>query len=44
MSLMMGREGEIITANGQVNLSINLTQGGLLRLRILNASPPVFTD
>ena len=42
MSLMMGREGEIITANGQVNLSINLTQGGLLRLRILNASPSRF--
>ena len=42
MSLMMGREGEIITANGQVNPSINLTQGGLLRLRILNASPSRF--
>ena len=42
MSLMMGREGEVITANGQVNPSINLTQGGLLRLRILNASPSRF--
>ena len=42
MSLMMGREGEVITANGQVNPRINLTQGGLLRLRILNASPSRF--
>ncbi|AFZ37966.1 Bilirubin oxidase (plasmid) [Stanieria cyanosphaera PCC 7437] len=42
MSLMMGREGEIITANGQVNPSISLTQNGLLCLRILNASPSRF--
>ena len=42
MSLMMGREGEIIAVNGQVNPSINLSAGGLLRLRILNASPSRF--
>ena len=42
MSLMMGREGEIITVNGQVNPSFNLSVGGLLRLRILNASPSRF--
>ncbi len=42
MSLMMGREGEIITVNGQINPSINLPAGGLLRLRILNASPSRF--
>ena len=39
---MMGREGEVITANGQVNPSLNLSAGGLLRLRILNASPSRF--
>ncbi|MEL6911010.1 MAG: multicopper oxidase family protein [Cyanobacteria bacterium J06598_4] len=42
MSLMMGREGEIITVNGQVNPNLNLPAGGLLRLRILNASPSRF--
>ncbi|MEL6930460.1 MAG: multicopper oxidase family protein [Cyanobacteria bacterium J06600_6] len=42
MSLMMGREGEIITVNGQVNPGFNLSAGGLLRLRILNASPSRF--
>ncbi len=42
MSLMMGREGEIIAVNGQVNPSLNLPAGGLLRLRILNASPSRF--
>ena len=42
MSLMMGREGNIITVNGLANPSINLPAGGLLRLRILNASPSRF--
>ncbi|MCC0178328.1 multicopper oxidase family protein [Waterburya agarophytonicola K14] len=42
MSLMMGREGDIIAVNGQANPSINLLKGGLLRLRILNASPSRF--
>lgn len=42
MSLMMGREGDLIAVNGQVNPRINLPEGGLLRLRILNASPSRF--
>jgi FtsP/CotA-like multicopper oxidase with cupredoxin domain len=42
MSLMMGREGDIITANGQVNPSLSLPEQGLLRLRILNASTSRF--
>lgn len=42
MSLMRGREGNVITVNGQVNPSINLPAKGLLRLRILNASPSRF--
>jgi FtsP/CotA-like multicopper oxidase with cupredoxin domain len=42
MSLMMGREGDTIAVNGQVNPSLNLPAGGLLRLRILNASPSRF--
>ena len=42
MSLMMGREGELIAVNGRINPSIALSKGGLLRLRILNASPSRF--
>ena len=42
MSLMMGREGDVIAVNGQVNPNLNLPEGGLLRLRILNASPSRF--
>ncbi len=42
MSLMMGREGDIITANGQVNPGLSLPEQGLLRLRILNASTSRF--
>ncbi len=42
MSLMMGREGEIIAVNGLVNPSIDFSQDRLLRLRILNASPSRF--
>ncbi|MGC9524722.1 MAG: multicopper oxidase family protein [Limnospira sp.] len=42
MMQMMGREGAIVTANGQVNPSLSIPQGGLLRLRILNASPSRF--
>ena len=42
MSLMAGREGETITANGQVNPHLSLAEAGLLRLRILNASPSRF--
>jgi FtsP/CotA-like multicopper oxidase with cupredoxin domain len=42
MSLMMGREGELITVNGQINPSFSLPANGLLRLRILNASTSRF--
>jgi FtsP/CotA-like multicopper oxidase with cupredoxin domain len=42
MSLMMGREGEIITVNGQINPTFSLPRNGLLRLRILNASTSRF--
>ena len=42
MSLMMGREGDIITVNGRVNPRLSLSKEGLLRLRILNASPSHF--
>ena len=33
-----GREGTLLTANGQRNPVINLPQNGLLRLRLINAS------
>jgi FtsP/CotA-like multicopper oxidase with cupredoxin domain len=42
MDLMMGREGSSVTVNGQVNSSLSINKGGLLRLRILNASPSRF--
>lgn len=42
MSLMMGREGDIITVNGQQNPSFSIAGEGLLRWRILNASPSRF--
>ncbi len=42
MSLMMGREGDVMAVNGQVNPSFDLPANGLLRLRILNASPSRF--
>ncbi|MDJ0727147.1 MAG: multicopper oxidase family protein [Prochloraceae cyanobacterium] len=42
MSLMMGREGEEIAVNGQMNPSFSFPANGLLRLRILNASPSRF--
>ena len=42
MSLMMGREGDIITVNGRVNPNFSLAGEGLLRWRILNASPSRF--
>jgi FtsP/CotA-like multicopper oxidase with cupredoxin domain len=38
MSLMMGREGSIITVNGRTNPELAIARGGLLRLRLLNAS------
>lgn len=42
MDLMRGREGAILTVNGQVNPTFTLPSGGLLRLRILNASTSRF--
>lgn len=42
MGLMMGREGALVTANGTVNPTLTIASGGLLRLRILNASASRF--
>lgn len=42
MAMMMGREGQLVTVNGQVNPSLKIASGGLLRLRLLNASPSRF--
>ncbi len=38
MFRMWGREGNLITVNGQASQAIDLPAGGLLRLRLLNAS------
>ncbi|MBE9175477.1 multicopper oxidase domain-containing protein, partial [Synechocystis salina LEGE 06155] len=35
MAMMLGREGPIVTVNGQVNPKLVIPQGGLLRLRLL---------
>ncbi|WP_353671784.1 multicopper oxidase family protein [Synechocystis sp. LKSZ1] len=42
MDLMRGREGLILTANGQVNPTVTIPAKGLLRLRIVNASTSRF--
>ncbi|KGF72657.1 multicopper oxidase [Neosynechococcus sphagnicola sy1] len=42
MDLMRGREGSILTVNGQVNPTFALPSGGLLRFRIVNASTSRF--
>jgi len=42
MAQMRGREGQLLTVNGQVNPILSLPAGGLLRLRILNASASRF--
>lgn len=42
MALMMGRDGSLVTVNGQLNPGLSLPQGGLLRLRLLNASASRF--
>jgi FtsP/CotA-like multicopper oxidase with cupredoxin domain len=39
---MPGREGTILTVNGQVNPAFSMTEGGLLRLRLVNASTSRF--
>jgi FtsP/CotA-like multicopper oxidase with cupredoxin domain len=42
LDLMQGREGNLLTVNGQVNPDFSLAAGGLLRLRIVNASTSRF--
>ncbi len=42
MERMTGREGDLVTVNGQVNPPICIQQDGWLRLRILNASSSRF--
>ncbi len=42
MELMQGREGATLTVNGQINPSFSVPTGGLLRLRIVNASAARF--
>ena len=39
---MLGRRGDLLTVNGQFNPTLILAQGGLLRLRLLNASSSRF--
>ncbi len=39
---MPGREGSLLTVNGQVNPSFTISSGGLLRFRIVNASTSRF--
>ncbi len=38
MGRMAGREGDLVTVNGQVNPSFSMPAGGLARLRLVNAS------
>lgn len=38
MERMLGREGSLLTVNGALNPSLPIPSGGLLRLRLLNAS------
>lgn len=38
MQRMMGREGSLLTVNGEVNPSFSIPSGGLMRLRFVNAS------
>jgi FtsP/CotA-like multicopper oxidase with cupredoxin domain len=39
---MLGREGPLVTTNGQVNPTLSIAKGGMLRLRLLNASSSRF--
>ena len=39
---MLGREGPLVTVNGQANFPLSIVQGGLLRLRLVNASSARF--
>ena len=38
MGRMLGREGPLLTVNGVLNPELSIASGGLLRLRLLNAS------
>lgn len=38
MAQMTGRIGDVLTTSGQINPSLTIASGGLLRLRLLNAS------
>lgn len=42
MDLMQGREGPLVTVNGRANPTITVASGGLLRLRLVNASAARF--
>lgn len=42
IAAMTGRAGGLLTASGQINPAMPLQKGGLLRLRLLNASPSRF--
>ena len=42
MAQMTGRRGDLLTVNAQFNPPLQIAQGGLLRLRLLNASPSRF--
>ncbi len=42
MAQMSGREGPLVTVNGTVNPVLSMPSGGLLRLRLLNASSSRF--
>ena len=42
MAQMLGREGPLLTVNGKVNLPLSIPAGGLLRLRLVNASTSRF--
>jgi len=42
MERIMGREGDLVTANGEINPALPIERDGWLRLRILNASSSRF--
>lgn len=42
LAQMTGRIGDLLTVNGQFNPALEVAQGGLLRLRLLNASTSRF--
>lgn len=40
--MMQGREGPLVTVNGTINPALSISEGGLLRLHLLNASSSRF--